>query len=198
MREPTETPRAVIGQTRIEIDGVAADVLVDLAESPLAWLARRKSRDGRPMVDATQLIAGERLRLDFTRAQMTPRLTSDWSGTGGRGRRRAGAASGLSVSDATLAAKERVDRALTAVGPEFAGLLLDVCCFLKGMEQVESERGWPARAAKVVLGLGLDRLARHYGLAASIRGRERARSRAWLAPGARPTIEEDGISSPQP
>ncbi|MFK8252267.1 DUF6456 domain-containing protein [Ancylobacter terrae] len=198
MNEPTASSPSVIGQARIEIDGIAAEVLVDLAESPLAWLARRKGRDGRPMVDATQLVAGERLRLDFTRAQMTPRLTSDWSGTGGRGRRRAGATPGPSVSEAILAAKERVDRALTAVGPEFAGLLLDVCCFLKGMEQVESERGWPARAAKVVLGLGLDRLARHYGVAGSIRGRERTRSRAWLAPGARPTIEDEGVSPPQP
>lgn len=185
------TGRGEYACSRVEIEGAMTDVLVDLAESPLGWLARRRGRDGRPMVDKVQLIAGERLRLDFTRAQMTPRVTSDWSGSGGRGSRRAASAPGLTVSEATIAAKARLDGALAAVGPEFSGLLLDVCCFLKGMEQVEGERGWPARAAKVVLGLALDRLARHYGLATRAQGPDRVRGRGWIAPGARPTIDGD-------
>lgn len=89
-----------------------------------------------------------------------------------------------------IAAKERLNRAIDAVGPEFSGLLLDVCCFLKGLETVETERGWPRRTSKVVLGLALDRLARHYGLAAKITGRDRATIRAWQADDARPTVGE--------
>lgn len=147
----------------------------DPAESPLVWLARRAGRDGRPMVDATQLTAGERLRADFTRAALTPRVTSRWSEVSGGG-------SPEGFSDMVLAAKLRVSRALAAVGPELSGVLLDVCCFLKGLETVERERGWPARTAKVVLGLALDRLATHYGLARSAEGRARAPLRAWHAP----------------
>jgi hypothetical protein len=78
-----------------------------------------------------------------------------------------------------IAARRRVHRALDAAGPEFAGLLLDACCFLKRLEDIK--RVWSARSAKVVLQLGLERLVRHYGFAAETRGRPRARLRTWLA-----------------
>ena len=74
-------------------------------------------------------------------------------------------------------------QALDAAGPEFGGLLLDVCCFLKGLDDIERERAWPSRSAKVVLQLALDRLARHYGYAAQVRGPAHAAIRTWLAEG---------------
>lgn len=155
-----------------------ADVIVDEAESPLAWLARRKGRDGQPLIQAVQLQAGERLRVDFTRANLTPRVTSSWDTSLAQGRRGQGGAGTL--TDMVVAARERLRNALEAAGPEFAGLLLDVCCFLKGLEDIERERRWPPRTAKIVLQLGLDRLARHYGLAEHAHGRARASIRTWL------------------
>ena len=159
-----------------------ADVAVDDAESPLAWLARRKGRDGKPLIEAVQLQAGERLRADFTRAQLTPRVTSTWDASAATGRR-SGQGSQAAFADTVFAARERVRSALDAVGPEFAGLLLDVCCFLKGLEDVERERRWPPRSAKVVVQLGLDRLARHYGLAGEARGLGRVPIRTWADAG---------------
>ena len=85
------------------------------------------------------------------------------------------------MTDLIVASRQRVRLALDACGPEFAGVLLDVCCFLRGLEAVERERGWPSRSAKVVLQLALNRLARHYGLESKIRGRESGRVRTWLA-----------------
>lgn len=159
-------------------------VVVNDAESPLAWLARRKGRDGRPMIEPAQFQAGERLRSDFTFAQLSPRMTVDWaSPIGGSANPVTGGPAAM--TDAVVAARQRLRHALEAVGPEFAGLLVDVCCFLKGIEDIERERGWPPRSAKVVLQLGLDRLARHYGLAAEARGRTRVAVRTWLAPGER-------------
>ena len=145
-----------------------ADVVVDEAESPLAWLARRKGRDGEPLIDPVQFQAGERLRGDFTRAQMTPQVTSSWDPTVTRGRGQSGS---MTFADTAVAARQQVRQALEALAPEFADLLLDVCCFLKGLEDVERERRWPPRSAKVVLQLGLDQLARHYGLTNEARGR---------------------------
>jgi hypothetical protein len=162
--------------TRRLAAAAAVVVVVDDGESPLAWLARRAGRDGRPMISAVQLLAGERLRADFTRAQMMPRTTSNWAApiTGG-------AAGAPHAAEAMVAARQRVRAALAAVGPEFSGLLVDVCCFLKGLADVERERVWPPRSAKVVLQLGLDRLARHYGIAAQARGPARAPITTWLA-----------------
>ena len=55
---------------------------INVAESPLAWLARRRDRDGRPMISGVQFEAGERLRADLRFAEMTPRVTANWSAIG--------------------------------------------------------------------------------------------------------------------
>lgn len=137
-------------------------VTVNHAESPLALLHRRKGKDGRPFIDGREFRAGERLRADYTRGQIMPRLGVNWDAAGSAGRRLGEAGGIVELTDAALAARRRVEKAIEAVGPELSGVLIDVCCFLKGLEQVEAERGWPARSAKVVLKSALGALARHY------------------------------------
>ncbi len=136
-------------------------------ESPIAWLRRRKDRNGEPMISQAQFDAGERLRAYFWFAQMTPRTTTNWSAVSPmqRGRRfGAGLRPGSDMTDNAVAAGERVRRALAVVGPELSGVLIDVCCHLRGIEEAERAAGWPQRSAKIVLQLALTRLARHYGL----------------------------------
>jgi len=147
-------------------------------------LARRRGRDGRALIEPIQLQAGERLRADFTRANMMPRTTSNWASPISSGRRGPAGDRAGTFTETMIAARQRVHQALDAAGPEFAGLLIDICCFLKGLEDMERERAWPARSAKIVLQLALDRLARHYGYAAQARGRAHAPIRTWLADGA--------------
>lgn len=150
----------------------------DESESPLVWLARRKGADGRPLIESHQLQAGERLRADFTLAQMMPRTTSNWhAAVAGRRRDR----SEGHLTDRVIAARQRLRHALDAAGPEFSGLLIDICCFLKKLDIVESERQWPSRSAKVVLQLALERLARHYGFCAEVRGTSSPATRSWSA-----------------
>lgn len=133
-------------------------------ESPLSWLARRRDKAGEPLITAVQLRAGEKLRADFTFAQMGPRVTTHYSDAPSSGSRRAAPGTGVDIADNVVAATERVRRALVAVGPELSGVLIDVCCHLKGLEEAERRAAWPQRAGKVVLQLALTRLARHYRL----------------------------------
>jgi hypothetical protein len=167
-----------LGERQVETEHGRARVTVDENESPLAWLARRRGRDGRALIEPHQFQAGERLRVEFTRAHLMPRTTSNWASPISTGRR--GERAGV-FADTVIAARQRVRHALEGAGPEFAGLLLDVCCFLKGLEGIERERAWPPRSAKVVLQLALDRLARHYGYMTAVRGYDHTAVRTWLA-----------------
>jgi hypothetical protein len=142
-------------------------VVLDEGESPLA---RLKSRG---LIDASQFEAGEKLRRDFTLAQLMPRLGVDLTAPivlGTRGKK-----PDRLLTDMVIAAKQRFANAMRAVGPGLGDLLFDVCCHLRGLEEAERAFGWPNRAGRVVLAIGLDRLAEHYGL--HITGR--ARMRAW-------------------
>lgn len=145
-----------------EIDGKRLQVLVNIAESPLNWLAQRKDRSGKPFLSPEQVEAGERLRRDFTRAGMTPRMTSAYDGvpvSGGSG----SVSRGLNVSEAQLSAHKRFSSAMDGVGPDLSEVLLRVCCFLEGIGAAERQLEWPARSGKIVLKIALDRLAHHYG-----------------------------------
>jgi len=170
-----------LAERQIASEHGRAQVTVDDSESPLAWLARRRGRNGRALIEPHQFQAGERLRADFTRANMMPRTTSNWASLIASGRRGGDRDSGF--TETMIASRQRVRQAIDAAGPEFGGLLLDVCCFLKGLEDIERERAWPSRSAKVVLQLALDRLARHYGYAPQVTGRAQAAIRTWLAEG---------------
>lgn len=155
----------------IETGAGTRRVIVNEGESPLGWLRRRR------LIDPAQFQAGERLRRDFTIAQLSPRLGVDLTAPIVLGRR--GIRTESSLSEAVLEAKRRFRAAMAAAGPGLADTLFDVCCHLAGLEDVERDRNWPKRSARVVLQIALDRLAAHYGLAITARGH--APMRAWQA-----------------
>ena len=144
-------------------DGAGEKVVrFNLAESPLLILGRKKDRSGVAYLTADLIEAGERLREDFELAQMGPRTTQNWesflcSGT-------TGGFSGNSPSEGPAAARERVSKAMSVLGPGLSDVALRVCCFLEGLEAAEKRLGWSARSGKVVLKIALQRLALHYQL----------------------------------
>ncbi|QRM32045.1 ATPase [Microvirga sp. VF16] len=162
----------------VEAEAGATRVRVDADESPLDWLRRRKGRDGEPMIDKASYQAGERLRTDIMLAGLMPGVTARWDGMPKSG----GPVSPGEATDRMVAARQRLRNAFDAIGGDFSDLLLDLCGFLKGLEQIERERQWPPRSAKIVVRLALARLAEHYGIEASARGPAASRGiRAWQA-----------------
>ncbi len=166
-------------------NGLIESVEINLAESPLSRLSKMKTRSGHPFLATGEFQAGERLRSDFTRGQMVPRLGIDWCEPTCKSQTRSG--SKTDITDTAMSARIRVEEALASVGPELSGVLIDICCFLKGLSDVESERGWPVRSAKVVLKTALASLARHYGFV-SVHNETRRTILHWGADDYRPAL----------
>jgi Domain of unknown function (DUF6456) len=139
------------------VDGKRERVTVNEAESPLRWLRKRQ------LISETQWQAGERLRGDYLLAQLPPRTTMQWDAPP-MGRTARGAPEPADPMLAQIAAKRRFSAALETAGPGLSDVLLRVACEGEGLESAEKAMGWPARAAKLVLGLGLDRVAGYYRL----------------------------------
>lgn len=145
---------------RIEEGGRSRSVRYNVAESPLAILARRRDPEGRPFLTDDLVAAGERLREDFELAQMGPRTTQNWEGFLTAGTR--GTAPGRGPLDGPSGARQRVQDALADLGPGLGDVALRTCCFLEGIEAAERRMGWSARSGKIVLRIALQRLRMHY------------------------------------
>jgi hypothetical protein len=151
LREQSTEARTAEG----EAQRARRSVTVNITESPLGWLLARGH------VTQRQYDAGERLRSDWERAQLSPRVTMRWDAApvaDGRG----GSAAGLDLTGAQLDARRRFHAAVESAGPGLADILWRVVCGGEGMRDAETALGWPARSGKLVLTLALDRVADYY------------------------------------
>ncbi|MGH1352911.1 MAG: DUF6456 domain-containing protein [Methyloligellaceae bacterium] len=166
--DPFRGQHQVIAPDTIETsNGITSRVKINHMESPLEWLSRRKDKKGKPLINNIQYKAGDRLRNDFTFAGLSPRITANWSAVSRAApKRKHGGQQPVEtdMQENVIEAKERFRKALDFIGPEMSGIVVDVCCHLKGLEETEKSRGWPRRSGKVVLQIALTRLARYYGL----------------------------------
>lgn len=132
-------------------------VTVNLSESPLGWLHARGHLTDR------QFDAGEKLRADWERAHLAPRITMRWdSAPVADGKHRTPAA--LTETEAQLAAKQRFNNAIDHLGSDLSDIAWRIICGGEGTPVAEKNLGWPARSGKLVLKIALDRLADFYRL----------------------------------
>ena len=130
-------------------------VTVNTTESPLGWLLVRG------YITQRQFDAGERLRGDWERGQLAPRVTMAWDAAP-VARGRGGSAPEPDLSGAQMDARRRFEDGIAFTGPGLSDILWRVVCAGDGMREAETALGWPARAGKLVLTLALDRLANYY------------------------------------
>lgn len=145
----------------MEADGRARTVRVNLAQSPLEWLARHKDASGRPWLTVSALAAGERLRRDAEIAFSGPSMTMRWDALPRSG---GGSAARVEPGDRAMSAGRRVATALAACGPRLAPFLIQTCIRETALQAAERDLGVPPRQGKVVLKAGLQALATHYGI----------------------------------
>jgi Domain of unknown function (DUF6456) len=145
----------LMARCKRRVPGAVVDV--NLAESPLGWLKRRA------LIDERQWLAGERLRADFYLCQQPARTTMSWDAPP-MGKTARGPAEHLDPTLVQIGAKQRFGAAMGAAGPGLCDVLWRVVCAGEGIETAEKAMGWPARAGKLVLTLGLDRVASYYRL----------------------------------
>jgi hypothetical protein len=136
---------------------VRRSVTVNQVESPLGWLHRHGH------LNVRQFDAGEQLRMDWERANLSPSVTMRWDPTP-IGRSRGAQGGALTPTEQQASAKARFDAALAAAGPGMSDILWRVVCAGEGMRDAETALGWPARAGKLVLKMALDRVADFYRL----------------------------------
>tara|TARA_E500000305_G_C3931530_1_gene193009 strand:- start:65 stop:541 length:477 start_codon:yes stop_codon:yes gene_type:complete len=128
-------------------------VTVNLAESPLGWLHAHGHLEDR-LFDA-----GERLRADYERAQLSPSVTMRWDPVRVKG---SGGDTGLTPTERQIAARARFDGALEEAGTGLADILWRVVCAGETLPVAEKALEWPARSGKLVLKLALERVAQFY------------------------------------
>ncbi len=132
--------------------GKRRTVTVNVAESPIAWLHARGHLEDR------LFHAGEALRNDYERAQLSANVTMRWDPV----RVKTTGEQGLNAAEKQLAAKQRFDGALAEAGKGLEDILWRVVCAGEGLPQAEKTLGWPARSGKLVLTLALERVADFY------------------------------------
>ena len=160
---PFASQHRTVESKEIKLDGTAHKVAVNLDESPLYRLGKRRGKNGIPWLNEHHIEAGERLRRDFSIGQLMQKITSSWDPSIGSSQKQ-GSGSKTDLADSAIDARRRLYGALDPLGPELSGVATDVCCYLKGLERVERERRWPPRSAKLMLRTALEMLSRHYGL----------------------------------
>lgn len=130
----------------------ARTVTVNLAESPLVWLHARGHLSER------LLDAGEKLRADYERAQLSASVTMRWDPV----RVKTTGERGLSATERQIAARQRFNGAIAAAGRGLEDILWRVVCAGEGLPEAEKTLGWPARSGKLVLKIALERVADFY------------------------------------
>lgn len=148
-------------------------------DNVLPRLAASRDGEGQPFLLPHHLLAAARLERLIERARLTPRVTMSYDPASVSGRNRSGNGAG-DATDGAADARQKLNHLAASIPGDCWGVVFDICGLGKGLQAIETERRWPRRSAKLVLRIGLEQLASHFGLEPQATGNEQAPTRAWL------------------
>ncbi|MDG2530014.1 DUF6456 domain-containing protein [Caulobacter endophyticus] len=152
---PPGRPGFIEGEkTVVEPGGRAVTHRANLGEAPLEWLLRRRH------ITPAEHAAGEKLSADAHASGVVGRLTMRWDPTP-----RSGGVSRLEPMERAHAARQRLGRAIEAVGPDGMPIITLICVTGASLQGAEIALGLKPRTGKAALKAALQRLAAHYGMA---------------------------------
>jgi len=138
-----------------------------IGESPIEWLSKRKTADGRPYIDKQELNAAMQLYADFERGQMQVSFGQNWD----RFLDNVYSSTPSKIEDAraysidkTTSAKKRFSDAITYLGYGLGNAVVRTVCQRHTLETLEKEMQWPARSGKAILKIALYQLSVFYGM----------------------------------
>ena len=156
----------------------------NLKEGVLSQLAI--GRKGVPaFMQQHHLEAASRFQRLVETAQMRQRTTMSYDPTRASTKSGDVAGGGIDLSDSAIDAREALNACLKALPSDCAGIVMDVCGLQKGLQLIETERRWPRRSAKLILRVGLEQVANHFGLMPVATGVSNSKSLHWMEPDAR-------------
>lgn len=145
----------------------------------VARLSAARDTAGMTYLQPHHVAAANRLERLIRRAQVMQRVTMSY------GHASAGSSKGAAnlvetASDSAADARYKLNNLAKSMPADCWGVVFDICGLGKGLQQIEAERGWPRRSAKLVLRIGLDDLASRFGLSPIAKGKDSTPSRQWL------------------
>lgn len=130
---------------------------------PVGRLARISDAAGMAFFQGREIAAARQLWEDHAAAQLGLFRGADWTAPPrGSARRGPGGAQEQAATGA-IDARRRVSAALEALPASLAAALRAFLLEETGLDDLERARRWPQRSGKLVLKLGLELLADHYG-----------------------------------
>lgn len=147
--------------------------------APLLKLYNRQRNMAHKYLSETHLLAGQKLFDLFVKANVRPNVTMNWENLQSVKQSHHTGSKDVGFSEATYMARRELYESLSHVGQEFSAILVEICLFGNGLEATEKAMNWPARSAKLLLTMALDRLAEYYRFAPS--GGVGNKYLAWLA-----------------
>ncbi len=147
--------------------------------APEAVLRLLSGRDAEPFLAPHQVEAARMIVRLFERSRLRQRVTMSYdpARVGGAGARPQQAELAHSAAEA----RKRLNAIATVLPPDCWSIVENVCGYDKGLQQVETERGWPRRSAKLVLRIGLEQASAVLGLISEGKGPRHGAVTSWIS-----------------